>query len=480
MLSIIFFILTLITSSVSVQFPSLAAFPVTLAGNTTEADWITVDGEENILVSAALSVPEQDKEKLIIKLDRNLNVLWKVSLSKVSSLYESFVCRGIAAVGTTAQGISYVVTGYIEGSNSGTGLHRGKQVHIKLTSDGTIEGNQVLEDTTAGSAKGAIEPSKPIADYDGNIFVAGRTSAKIPSSNPSNVQWSTITSDYSKVDSNGAKVECTSVSGREYITNAAMCKEAAISLGMSVTAVNSLVENSYEGRPPGCYWRSAGELYFNTDFSSTGTRNYDGKSLICLSSKSIGFMAKWSSFAGTNGLGSLQWMQPTYGQGDCLFGLAVDSMIHDGRDSVFGIFRPRGTAAQKDGEIGGTCATVDGVTVGITGSGQGDGNDLIIVKRNASTGEHIWTKGQLTGDASCAVQSSAYSNVDNTLVLGGYTQRLLPGNTVGQGNRVGTSQVTGCVLKINADTGTLVGLSLFCPMYINNNRLKLFLFFLTL
>ena len=59
MLSIIL-ILTLITSSLSVQFPSLAAFPVTLAGNTTEADWITVDGEENILVSAALSVPEQE------------------------------------------------------------------------------------------------------------------------------------------------------------------------------------------------------------------------------------------------------------------------------------------------------------------------------------------------------------------------------------------------------------------------------------
>ena len=458
MLSIIL-ILTLITSSLSVQFPSLAAFPVTLAGNTTEADWITVDGEENILVSAALSVPEQDKEKLIIKLDRNFNVLWKVSLGKLNSLYESFVCRGIAAVGTRAQGISYVVTGYIDSSNSGTGLHLGKLVHIKMTSDGTIERNQVLADTTAGSSQGAIEPSKPIADYDGNIFVAGKTSAKNPSSNPSNVQWSTITTNYSKVDSiDGAIVECTSVSGRDYISDAAMCKEAAISLGMSVTTEN-FYESTWEGRPSGCYSRSSDtntELYYNSDFSSTGTRNFDSKSLICLSHKSIGFMAKWSSFAGTNSIGSLQWMQPTFGQGDCVIGLAVDSMIHDGRDSVYGIFLLRGTAAQKDGESAGTCATVDGVTVDITGHGQGDGNDLIIVKRNASTGEHIWTKGEFTGDASCAVQSSAYSMVDNTLVLGGYTQRLLPGNTVGQGNRVGTSQVTGCVLKINANTGTLV------------------------
>ena len=160
-------------------------------------------------------------------------------------------------------------------------------------------------------------------------------------------------------------------------------------------------------------------------------------------------MAKWSSFAGINGLGSLLWMFPTYGQ-ECHLDLAVDSMIYDGNDFVFGVFLARGTGND------GTCATVDTVPVGITGGGSGNGNDLLIVKRNATTGQRIWTKGQFTGNTSCQVQSTAYSHADNTLVLGGYTQKLLPGNIKGQGNRAGTSQVSGCVLKINAHDGQLI------------------------
>ena len=100
-----------------------------------------------------------------------------------------------------------------------------------------------------------------------------------------------------------AKVECTSVSGRVYIKNAETCKEAANSLGMTVTTDN-FYERTWDGRPPGCYWRSAGELYYNTDFTSTGKRNFEGKSLICLSApkciKTIGIETNSATcFCGT-------------------------------------------------------------------------------------------------------------------------------------------------------------------------------------